>query len=247
MPVIDFNCDLGEGIGNDEDIMPFISSANIACGFHAGDIETMKKITALCIKHNVAIGAHPSFPDKENFGRRNMNLPEEEIYTLVLQQLQDLSAIVKSSGQQLHHIKPHGALYNMAGKDLSIANAIVNAAKDFNEKILLYGLPGSAIEKAAGMNEIKFIGEAFSDRTYQPDGSLTPRKIPGSLIENEEESIRQVFQIINNKTVSCITGEIIPLMAETICIHGDGKYAVKFAHALYTQMKNSGVIIQSPK
>src|SRR5665213_2377482 len=233
MPVIDFNCDLGEGIGNDEAIMPFISSANIACGFHAGDHETIKETTVLCLKHNVAIGAHPSFPDKENFGRMNMDLPVAEIYLLVLQQVHSLSAIVKSLGQQLHHIKPHGTLYNMAAKNISIANAIVKAAKDFDEKIFLYGLSGSAIEKAAGINHIKFIGEAFADRTYQADGSLTPRTQAGSLIEDEEESIRQVFQIINNKAVTCVTGEIIPLKAETICIHGDGKHAVRFARALY--------------
>jgi UPF0271 protein len=247
MPAIDINCDLGEGIGNDEAIMPFISSANIACGFHAGNDEIMQETVALCIKYNLTIGAHPSFRDKENFGRMNMDLPVDEIYSLVLEQVQSLSAIVNSLGQKLHYIKPHGALYNMAAKDISIANAIAKAAKDFDEKILLYGLPGGAMEKAAAVNQIKFIGEAFADRTYQPDGSLTPRTQPGSLIEDEEESIRQVFQIINNKTVTCVTGEIIPLKAETICIHGDGKHIVKFARALFTHLKKSGVIIQSPK
>jgi UPF0271 protein len=164
-----------------------------------------------------------------------------------MEQVQSLSAIAKTLGHQLHHIKPHGALYNMAVKDLTIANAIAKAAKDFDEKILLYGLPGSAMEKAAGINHIKFIGEAFADRTYQTDGSLTPRTQPGSLIEDEKESIRQVIQIINNKTVTCFTGEINPLIAETICIHGDGKHAVKFARALYIHLKNSGFTIQSPK
>ena len=245
MRFIDFNCDLGEGMGNDEAIMPFISSANIACGFHAGDEDTMKQTVELCSKYNVAIGAHPSYPDKENFGRTNMNLPAEEIYSIVLQQVQSLSAIVKSSGKRLQHVKPHGALYNMAAKDSNIANAITNAIKDFDSTLLLFGLPNSEMEKTALGCGINFIGEAFADRTYQPDGSLTLRTLPNALIEEETKAIEQVMQIVKNKTVTCANGEIILLKADTICIHGDGKHAIQFAEALHSKLIIEHISIQS--
>lgn len=245
MPFIDFNCDLGEGMGNDEAIMPYISSANIACGFHAGNESTMKKTIELCIKYNVATGAHPSYPDKENFGRTNMNLPAHEIYSIVSNQINALSAIANSFGKKLQHVKPHGALYNMAAKDIIIANAIANAVKDFDNSLLLYGLPNSQMEKAADENQIKFIGEAFADRTYQPDGTLTPRTQPNALIEDEAKAVAQVMQIIVDKKVTCVTGKVISLIADTICIHGDGKTAVQFAEALHGRLIAGGITIQS--
>jgi 5-oxoprolinase (ATP-hydrolysing) subunit A len=245
MPFIDFNCDLGEGMGNDEAIMPYISSASIACGFHAGDETAMKKTIELCLKYKVAIGAHPSYPDKENFGRTNVNLPADEIYSIVSNQINSLSALANSFGKKLQHVKPHGALYNMAAKDITIANAISNAVKNFDNSLLLYGLPNSQMEKAADENQIKFIGEAFADRTYQPDGTLTPRTHPNALIEDEPKAIEQVMQIITDKTVTCVTGEVISLMADTICIHGDGKTAVQFAEALHGRLIAGRITIQS--
>lgn len=245
MPFIDFNCDLGEGMGNDEAIMPFISSANIACGFHAGDEDTMKRTVELCLQYKVAFGAHPSYPDKENFGRTNMNLPAGEIYSIVKQQIQSISKMATSFGKKLQHVKPHGALYNMAAKDISIATAIADAIKDFDKSLLFYGSPNSEMEKASTAYGIKFIAEAFADRTYQPDGSLTPRTLSNALIEEEAKAIQQVMQIIKTKTVSCINGSIIPLQAETICIHGDGKNAVQFAQSLHQHLINEGISIHS--
>jgi 5-oxoprolinase (ATP-hydrolysing) subunit A len=245
MPVIDFNCDLGEGTGNDEAIMPYISSASIACGYHAGDEITMRETVALCIKYNVAIGAHPSYPDKENFGRKEMLLPAKEIYSIVLTQIKLLAAIVQAYDKKLQHVKPHGALYNMAAKDITIAGAIAKAVKDFDASLLLFGLPNSKMETAAFNYGLNFIGEAFADRTYQPDGSLTPRTLPYALIEEEEKAVTQVMQIVNNKTVTAINGETISLNAKTICLHGDGKHSVQFAEALHGRLIAGGISIQS--
>ncbi|MBI3717291.1 MAG: LamB/YcsF family protein [Sphingobacteriales bacterium] len=245
MPFIDFNCDLGEGAGNDEAIMPFISSASIACGYHAGDEATMKAAVALCIKYNVAIGAHPSFPDKENFGRTNMQLPADEIYHIVRLQVETLTQIAHQQDRKLQHVKPHGALYNMAAKDLVIANAIAEAVKDYDKSLLLFGLPNSKVEVAAKNYGLSFIGEAFADRTYLPDGSLTPRNAANALIEDEAQSIAQVLQLVNDKTITAVNGEIISINAKTICLHGDGKQAVQFAEALHGTLLSKGITIQS--
>ncbi|MBI2730508.1 MAG: LamB/YcsF family protein [Sphingobacteriales bacterium] len=245
MPFIDFNCDLGEGMDTDEAIMPFISSANIACGYHAGDAFTMKQTVALCTRYHVAMGAHPSYPDKENFGRTNMHLPADEIYALVLAQIEKLATIVHSFDKKLQHVKPHGALYNMAAKDPDIANAIAKAVKEFDPGLLLFGLPGSQVAAAAEIYGLPFIGEAFADRTYQPDGSLTPRTLPNALIEEEAKAIEQVLLLVKNKTVKTINHEIIAIDAGTICIHGDGKHAIQFAEALHAALISEGITIQS--
>lgn len=245
MPFIDFNCDLGEGTGNDEAIMPFISSASIACGYHAGDEATMKATVALCAKYHVAIGAHPSFPDKENFGRTSMQLPADEIYHIVLLQVEMLKQIAYQQNKRLQHVKPHGALYNIAAKDLVIADAIAKAVKDCDESLLLFGLPNSQLETAANNHGLVFIGEAFADRTYQPDGSLTSRTAPNALIEDEAQSIAQVLQLVNDNTITAINGDIINIKAKTICLHGDGKQAVQFAEALHGTLLSKGITIQS--
>jgi UPF0271 protein len=245
MPVIDFNCDLGEGIGNDALIMPYISSANIACGYHAGDADTMAQTVALCLQHNVAIGAHPSYADRKNFGRTNQNLAPEEIYRIVQEQIQTLVNIAKTFSARVQHVKPHGALYNRAAKDTVIATAIAKAVKNLDLNLFLLGLPASEIQYAAEKEGLRFVAEAFADRTYQPDGSLTPRTQPNALIEDEVVAINQVLQIVQNKTVTCIDGKIIPLQAATICIHGDGKQAIDLAKALYNTLTKEGIIIQS--
>ena len=187
--LVDLNCDMGEGIGNDAAIMPFISSANIACGYHAGDEETMKQIVELCIKHNVAIGAHPSFDDKKTFGRTDMHLPASEIYNLVTKQIHLLDKIAKQQGASLHHVKPHGALYNMSAKDTELATTIASAIKDVDAKLILYGLSNSYSIVKANELGLKSANEVFADRTYQDDGSLTPRSQPNALIEDETKSI----------------------------------------------------------
>jgi len=238
---IDINCDMGEGIGNDELIMPFISSANIACGFHAGDEETMKHTIELCLRHSVAIGAHPSFYDRKNFGRTEMNLSPNEIYDLIILQLRTIDKIAGTNGEKLSHVKPHGALYNMSAKDQEIAAAIARAVKDFDDALILFGLSGSYSIMQANAFGLRSASETFADRTYQDDSSLTSRTQTNALIENAERAVEQVLQMINEKTVTTVTGKKIPIVADTICIHGDGEHAVEFAKAIYDALKKNRI------
>ena len=232
----DINCDMGEGIGNDELIIPFINSANIACGYHAGDAVTMQQTVELCVKYNVAIGAHPSFFDRTNFGRIEINIDSAEVYDLISQQLFVLNEIVTGFDIKLHHVKPHGALYNMSAGDAELANTIARAVKDFDASLILFGLSGSQSIIEAKVIQLNTASEVFADRTYQDDGSLTPRSQPNALIEDTDKAIQQVLQMIKEGTVTTISGKIIPIVAETICIHGDGKHAVEFAKAIYKAM-----------
>ena len=244
MMQMDINCDMGEGIGNEELLMPFISSANIACGMHAGDENEMKRVVALCLKYNVAIGAHPSFPDKENFGRAAMNLPAEKVQRLVKEQLNILDKIVIAAGGRMHHVKPHGALYNMAAEDTLLAKAIADAVKDFDSAIIYYGLSGSVMIDEAIKSGLRTAQEVFADRTYQSDGSLTPRSVPGALITNADQVIAQVLQMINEQKVTVANGEKISIQADTICIHGDGINAVEFAKKIYESLLAAGIAIK---
>jgi len=245
MKTIDINCDLGEGMGNDALIMPFISSANIACGYHAGDESTMKQTVELCKKNNVAIGVHPSFLDRENFGRTDMRLPPGEVYTLVAKQIRLLDEIVKSARTELKHVKPHGALYNMAARSMQLAAIISLAVKDINKKLMLYGLSGSHLIKEGKNIGLKTASEVFADRTYQDGGSLTPRHKPEALIEDVNKAVAQVLQMINEGTVTTISGKKIPILAETVCIHGDGSHAVEFAKAIHDALKENGIAIKA--
>jgi 5-oxoprolinase (ATP-hydrolysing) subunit A len=239
----DINCDMGEGIGNDAQLMPFISSANIACGYHAGSAATMQQTVQSAIKHQVAIGAHPSYNDMANFGRMAINLPPNEVYEIVCSQVKSLTAVCIDSNALLHHVKPHGALYNTAAKDLPTARAIAFAVKDCNPGLILYGLPGTFMQQAAAETGIVFWGEAFADRSYQPDGTLTPRQQPGALINNTATAIKQALQLVQTKTVTTITGLVIPVDAATICIHGDGEHALEFAQSIHAAFSNAGIII----
>jgi UPF0271 protein len=245
MPTIDINCDMGEGIGNDDAIMPFISSANIACGYHAGDEDTMRKTVESAIKNNVAIGAHPSFFDKKNFGRTEMNLAGDVIYDLVLLQLRTIDKIINEKSAKLHHVKPHGALYNMSSKNAHIAQAIAQAVKDFDETLILFGLSGSIAISIAEQIGLKTASEVFADRTYQDDGSLTPRSEAGALVEDEEKLVQQLLQMIQEKTVTTVTRKRIPIIADTVCIHGDGKHAIRFAKTISEQLALRGIEIKS--
>lgn len=231
--MVDLNCDMGEGIGNDEAIMPFITSANIACGFHAGNGDTIRRTIDLALKYNVHIGAHPSFRDKENFGRKEMHLSPDKLYALIMEQLIKMDLIAKEKKATLHHVKPHGALYNMAAKDAQLARIIAQAVKDFNENLVLFGLSGSHLISEAKSLGLKTASEVFADRTYQDDGSLTPRSQPNALIEDEEQSIQQVLQMVKEKTVTSVSGKKVPIVVDTICIHGDGKHAVRFAKKIH--------------
>ena len=245
MKLCDLNCDMGEGIGNDEAIMPFISSANIACGYHAGDDQVMRQTVLLCQKKNVKIGAHPSFNDKTNFGRTEMRLPLNDIHQLIIDQISALKYIALVYGASLHHVKPHGALYNMAARDQQLASAIANAVKESDPNLILYGLSGSYLISEGQRHGLRTASEVFADRTYQDDGSLTPRNFRNALIESEDECIKQVLEIVLEGKVTTVSGKLIPIVAETICIHGDGEHAVTFAEKIHTALQNHSVEIQS--
>jgi UPF0271 protein len=242
---IDINCDMGEGMPNDADIMPYISSANIACGYHAGNETTMRKTIELCLKHSVAVGAHPGFNDKENFGRKPVQLSADEMYQLVWKQLEIIQAICKEKHTKLHHVKLHGALYNMAAKDKSISKIAAQAVKDFDPELIFYGLSGSVMIAEAKALGLKTANEVFADRTYQPDGTLTSRTQPHALLEHSTDVIRQVKQIVKEKRVTTLSGEIILINADTICIHGDGDHAFEFAKHIHQCLRSMGCIISA--
>jgi UPF0271 protein len=241
MFTIDMNCDMGEGVPGDALILPYISSASIACGYHAGDEQTMRNTADLCIRYQVAVGAHPSFNDRENFGRIEMPVSPAACYQLITDQLQVFSTATKPVS--LHHVKPHGALYNMAAANRALAAAIATAVRDFDETLILYGLAGSfSISEAAKLG-LRTAAEVFADRSYQDHGGLTPRNEPGALIEDTEAAVQQVLQMIKEKTVTTVTGKLVTVDAETICIHGDGERAVDFAKAIHERLKQEGVTI----
>ena len=235
---------MGEGIGKDELLMPFISSANIACGYHAGDATTINQTIALCIKNNVSIGVHPSFYDKDNFGRTEMNLPVDDLYDLILQQFIIFKKAADSLDQKITHVKPHGALYNMSAKDAGMANVIAKAVRDFDSSLVLFGLSGSHSISEAKAIGLKTASEVFADRTYQDDGSLTPRSQANALIEDAGKAAQQVLQMLKEKKVTTVSGKMIPVVAETICIHSDGKHATVFARKIYEHLKQNNIEIK---
>jgi 5-oxoprolinase (ATP-hydrolysing) subunit A len=258
---IDFNCDMGEGIDSDAIIMPFISSVNIACGYHAGDEDTMRRTIGLALKHSVAIGAHPSYPDKEHFGRIDMldsglrgtmpgamrsTLRHEDIPAIIADQLERLQKICSEFGTRIHHLKPHGALYNRAARDGVLAGFICQAIGEFDRSILFYGLSGSEMEKLAGPYDLHFVNEVFADRSYRDDGHLTPRSEANALIREPAAAVRQALQLIRDGKVSTTTGGEILLKTETICIHGDGAHAPAFARSIHEEIRRAGIRIQAP-
>ncbi len=242
---VDLNCDVGEGVPTDEQIIPFISSANIACGYHAGDADTIKRTIEYCMKYGVAVGAHPSWPDRDNFGRTEMQQSPDEIYRIVTEQLSIIANISQQFGCRLHHVKPHGALYNQSAKDQTIATAIAKAVVDFDASLLLFGLSGSISVTEASAIGLQTAHEVFADRTYQDDGSLTPRSQPNALIEEEAQALQQVLQLISEQTVTTVSGKIIPVKADTICIHGDGKKAVAFATSISSALQQNHIDIKA--
>ncbi|WP_336517191.1 5-oxoprolinase subunit PxpA [Pollutibacter soli] len=248
---IDLNCDMGESYGNftigqDELLMPLISSANIACGFHGGDPAIIHKTVRLAQNSGVAIGAHPSYPDLQGFGRRNMPLDAQEIYDIVLYQVGAIAAFTKAAGIKLSHVKPHGALYNRASTDMEAATAIVHAVYYFDRDLVLYCPPNSCMSMASQQTGLRFVREAFADRTYTADGQLTSRSSPNALIADENIAAKQALQIIQQKTVLTVEGTVIPLEADTICIHGDGALAVPIANAIHKLLIENKIRIQSP-
>ena len=244
---IDLNCDMGEGMDNDAKLMPFISSANIACGYHAGSDSIMRATVALAKQSGVSIGAHPGFADKENFGRTEMQLSETELYQLIWDQLALMQTITQEASVAMHHVKPHGALYNMAARDAVMARIICQAVKDFDAHLILYGLSGSYLISEAEALGLKTASEVFADRTYQDNGSLTPRSQPSAMIHDQASSLAQVLQMIQKQTVVSVTGKTIPLSAETICIHGDGPNALSFAQEINAALHTASIKIQTIK
>lgn len=245
MPIIDINCDLGEGFPNDHQLMPYISSANIACGFHAGNEDTINQTIHCCLIHEVAIGAHPGFKDRENFGRTNMKLSDCELYDLVAEQIALMQECCRKHGTLLHHVKPHGALYNMAAADATMSYIIASAVKEADASLYLYGLSNSHLITEAKKLKLKTVSEVFADRTYQPNGTLTPRTESNALIEQTEEALKQVLQMVLSNTVTAVDGTVIPLETETICLHGDGAHAVAFAKALHVCFRQNNIHLKT--
>lgn len=245
---IDMNCDLGESfgaykIGNDEEVMKYITSANIACGFHAGDPNTMHKTIDLACRHNVAIGAHPGLPDLNGFGRREMNLTQREVYDLMVYQIGALQGFLKAADVPLHHVKPHGALYNMAAKNETIAEAIARAVEAVAPEAILYGLSGSGLIQAGKSHGLLTASEVFSDRTYEPDLSLTPRTQPGAVLHDYDLVSRQVLDMVIHGKVRTGLQQETPIVAETICIHGDHEQSLKFAKRMSKELQLKGISI----
>jgi len=241
---IDLNCDMGEGCGHDAELLDLVSSANIACGFHAGDDETMRRTAEMAIEKNVAIGAHPGYRDRVNFGRREMTLSPKEVFELVTDQIVQLDHIVKGAGGILNHVKPHGALYNQAARDSELAAAIADAVAAYDPELVLFGLSGTVCISEAERRGLRAASEVFADRTYQPGGSLTSRSQTNALISNDDESVSQALRMVLDGVVASTDGTLVHVKAETICLHGDGLHAVPFARAIRTALEKNGVKIE---
>jgi UPF0271 protein len=243
---IDLNCDLGESfgpyrIGNDEALLRWITSANVACGYHGGDPLVMDRTVRLAVQHNVAIGAHPGFPDLLGFGRRAMQLSPDEVENYVLYQVGALAAFAHSAGRELAHVKPHGALYNMAATDIAVARAIARGVARASPALILVGLAGSALIAAAQEAGLRAAREGFADRAYNADGTLRPRNLPGAVIHEPQAAAERALQIARDGRVIAHSGEELPLQVDTICVHGDTPSAVEMVQAIRQQLEQAGI------
>lgn len=251
MKTVDLNCDMGESfgqytLGNDLACMALISSANIACGFHAGDSATMRATVKAAAAANVAIGAHPGFPDLQGFGRRRMQMSPQEIYDICIHQLGALAGFCRIAGVRLAHVKPHGALSNIASEDAAIARAIAQATFDFDPDLVFLSIAGSQLVTEGKALGLRVVQEVFADRTYQDNGLLTPRTHPKALITDVGQSVAQVLEMVREGRVTTVTGNKVPITAESICVHGDGAHALEFITALRERLEREGVIIAAP-
>jgi 5-oxoprolinase (ATP-hydrolysing) subunit A len=251
---IDINCDMGESthlwpydIEKDLKLLRYVSSINVACGMHAGDSYTMHELVNAALIEGIAVGAHPGFADRDNFGRTNQDLSYEQIYDLVIYQIGALDAFMRVMNDRLHHVKPHGALYNMAAKDAAIAEAICKAVYDYDPNLKLYGLSGSQLIEAAIATGLKTYSEVFADRTYQDDGHLTPRTQANALIEDQQQSLEQVLQMVMQRTVTSVNEKEVPIVADTVCVHSDGEHAVQFAREIKAVLLMNGVVVGNEK
>lgn len=242
---IDLNCDLGEGAGHDAELMPLITSANVACGAHAGDEATMRATVELAMRHGVAIGAHPGFADREHFGRRELPGTPADVFQLVLRQVRELQRIAQAAGARVRHVKLHGALYNLAARDGAIADAAARAVRDAGPDLIWFALAGSAHVAAGRQCGLTVANEVFADRTYQADGTLTPRSQPEALIANEGGAVGQVLRMIREGKVRATNGADVAITADTVCLHGDGAHAVAFARRLRAELASAGVEVKT--
>lgn len=245
---VDLNCDLGEAFGNysfggDEQIIPLITSANVACGFHASDQHVMNQTIKRAKEHNIGIGAHPGLPDLQGFGRRNMDLSPDEIYDIVIYQLGALSGFCKIHNVKINHVKPHGALYQMGARDKDIAHAIAQAVYDFDESLYYVGLSNTLLISEAKKIGLKTASEVFADRRYEDDGQLVSRKADDALITDTKEAIAQVVKMVKSKSVITKNNREIDIEADTICVHGDGAHALEFVSEIKERLSKEGVSI----
>ncbi len=241
MKHVDLNVDLAEGCGNDEKLLQLVSSANVACGLHAGDYNEMRKAILWAKANQVRIGAHPSFPDRENFGRTNMQLPDDELKACLLYQLGALKALCDAENVTIDYVKPHGALYNQAAKDPALARLIAQTVKAFDPTLALMGLSGSLMLNIAQEEGLGIISEVFADRHYLADGSLVPRTRDDALVENDEEAISQVLQMVLEGTVPTVEAGKVAIQADSICLHGDGDHAIEFAEKIRVALKEKQI------
>lgn len=247
---IDINCDLGESygnykVGNDDEIFPFLSSCNIACGFHGGDPLCMKKTIAKAIAHNVQIGAHPSYPDRLGFGRNKMNIKGLELQAIIEYQIAALKSMTESQNAKLKYVKPHGALYNSISQDLEEAKYVLDAIYTIDDSLKVMVLAGSPLQKYMKEQNYDYISEAFADRRYEPDGTLASRSKLGSEIVNPDAAVAQVLSIISSQQVETLAGGSVKVDADSICIHGDNNAAVAIASAIQQKLSESGVEIKA--
>lgn len=250
MSQVDLNCDLGESfgaykLGMDEEILDFVTSANIACGFHAGDPAVMRKTVKLAVDKGVGIGAHPGLPDLNGFGRRSMDISPQEAYDMVVYQIGALYGFVKAEGGRMNHVKPHGALYNMAGRSKSLSEAIAEAVYKVDPQLILFGQSGSELVQAGERIGLHTASEVFADRTYQQDGSLTPRNQPNAVIYDPDKAVKQVVSMIKEGKVTSEQGEDISIRADTVCIHGDSPHALLFARQIREFLSESQISVQT--
>ncbi|PTI85762.1 LamB/YcsF family protein [Staphylococcus warneri] len=247
---IDLNCDLGEAFGNysfggDKDILPLITSANIACGFHAGDANVMNETIQIAKRHNIGIGAHPGLPDLQGFGRRKLDMSPEEVYNIVVYQLGALNGFCQIHDVKMNHVKPHGALYQMGAKDKSIASAIAQAVYDFDKTLVFVGLANTLLISEAKKLGLKTASEVFADRRYEDDGQLVSRKEPDAVISDSDEALNQVVKMVTENKVISKNNKEITLQADTICVHGDGAHALEFVTKIREKLTKEGIDIQS--
>jgi UPF0271 protein len=248
---IDLNSDLGESfgawrMGNDAALLAIVSSANVACGFHGGDPDIMRGTVAMAVEHDVAIGAHVSLPDLQGFGRREMAITPNEAYALTLYQIGALHGFAQAAGTRLSHVKPHGALYNMAARDTKLAAAIARAVHDFDSSLCLFGLANSALVDAGKAVGLPVAAEAFADRRYRADGSLQPRRKADAVIQESDEAIAQAMAMAREGHVRAVDGSIVAVQADTLCVHGDGAHAVDFARQLRAALEAADIGIARP-